>query len=130
LISWTLKGKILHDRNKAETQWNLIKKLEIDMGKIPFKNWENKLKKSGIHLRKLSISQLWDLSYTTHDLIKNPRKLPGLPLPQKPAALIKMDINKIRGGTMSIRFPNLPKVVVVNQTPYYSYNSNRYNRIW
>lgn len=52
----------------------------------------------------------------------------GLPLPQKPAATFKFDINKIRGGALSVRFPNLPKVVVVNQTPYYSYNPNKY--IW
>lgn len=62
---------------------------------------------------------------TTRKMIKPSRRLVGLPLPQKPDAFLKFDINKMLGGALSVRFPNLPKAVIVNQMPYYSYNPNR-----
>lgn len=128
LISNALKGKLLSQKNTAEKKQRIFRKLKYDMGLFAYKNWKRQLVSSGIHLNRLSVEKLRELAYTAHDLIKAPRKL-GLPLPQKPNAFMKMDINKMKGGALSVRFPNLPKVVIVNQAPYYSYNSNRHNRI-
>lgn len=119
IISNIIKSKQKTKKFQKKSRKLLIKRFKKMMGKLAYNDWLLKMRNSGVHIKKMPLKQLAYLFNTTQNLIKN----------EKERKLIVMitahedyDINKMTGGKLAVRFPNLPQAIVVNQTPYYSYS--------
>lgn len=109
------------NQTKARRYKKTFKRIQRLLGKPGFRSWKRKLSKSGITVSKLPLEVL--NRFATRFAVQNrraPRMLP-LGMHNNDHSLLSYNIKKMSGGSLSVRFPDLPRAIVVNQTPYYQY---------
>lgn len=113
-------------RSSKHKYQHAIKEIRRLMGKNQFNQWAIKLKKSGITVDKLPLESLdqFVIKYKAEKQQKQDRRQRKLLIGFNNAdhSLVDYNIKDMSGGSLSVRFPDLPRAIVVNQTPYYQYS--------
>lgn len=105
----------------AKNYKKTFKRIQRLLGKKGFQDWKRKLEKSGITVSKLPLNSLDEfVKVFRKQKRKAPRKL-TIGMNNADHTALNYDIKSMSGGSLSVRFPDLPRAVVVNQTPYYQY---------
>lgn len=109
------------DKTNRSNYKRTFKRIQRLLGKKEFKLWKRKLAKSGITVSKLPLESLNEFVKAfkeTKD--ETPRKL-LVGFNNADHSTVSYKIKDMSGGSLSVRFPDLPRAIVVNQTPYYQY---------
>lgn len=99
--------------------------LKKTLGRRLFSDLTNDLKRKRIDITKLDSKDIDYLNQFYHRNYLMQRKLPRMPAGPLPgpieSAHIDSNYKEVSGGSFALRLPNLPQVVMVNQSPYYQY---------
>ena len=102
-----------------------LRNLKKILGKRMFLDLASDLKRKRIDITKLDSKDLDYLNQLYHRNYLMQRKLPRMPGGLLPgpieSAHIDSNYKEVSGGSFALRLPNLPQVVMVNQSPYYQY---------
>ena len=113
-------------RKLSKTYFRIRRKLVEDLRQaltpVIFMSWKDSMMKKGIPLSKLTNEDLRKLLIDSTTVpAKDARKLMAGGDKVVESGAINTYIKELTGGNLSVRLPNLPQVVMVNQSPYYQY---------